>query len=76
MPKAGVERLPLPTVDGIMIAGTCRLAIVDGNVVAAGDFVGVHAIARIERAGVVFREPSGREVYVAIRSRKPPTLGS
>ena len=43
-----------------------------GNVVAAGDSVGVHAIARIERAGVVLREPSGREVYVAIRSRKPP----
>ncbi len=72
MPKAGVERLPRPTVAGIMIAGTCRLAIVDGNVVAAGDFVGVHGIARIERAGVVLREPSGREVYVAIRSRKPP----
>ena len=43
-----------------MIAGTCRLAIVGGNVVAAGDSVGVRAIARIERAGVVLREPSGQ----------------
>jgi hypothetical protein len=71
VPEARIDRLPLPTVDGIMIAGTCRLAIVGGNVVAAGDSVGVRAIARIERAGVVLREPSGREVYVAIRSRTP-----
>lgn len=67
---------PLPTVDGIMIAGPHRLAIVGGSVVAAGDAVGPRAIARIERDGVVLREPSGREVYVAIRPRKPPTLGS
>jgi len=67
---------PLPTVDGIMIAGPHRLAIVGGAVVAAGDAVGPRAIARIERDGVVLRERSGREVYVAIRPRKPPTLGS
>jgi hypothetical protein len=72
-PSAGY---PLPTVDGIMIAGSHRLAIVGGSVVAAGDAVGPRAIARIERDGVVLREPSGREVYVAIRPRKPPSLGS
>ena len=33
-------RAPLPTVDGIMIAGTQRLAIVGGIVVAPGDPVG------------------------------------
>jgi hypothetical protein len=44
--------------------------------VAAGDIVGVRAISRIERDGVVLREPSGREIYVAIRPRRPPTLGS
>jgi hypothetical protein len=75
VPEAGIERLPLPSVAGIMIAGTRRLAIVGGIVVAAGDRVGVRAVARIERAGVVLREPSGREVYVAIRPRKPPPLG-
>ena len=77
VPAAAPERgLPLPAVDGILIAGPHRLAIVGGNVVAAGDAVGTRAIARIERDGVVLREPSGREVYVAIRPRKPPTLGS
>ena len=75
-PVAVRERPPLPSVDGIMIAGSRRLAIVDGTVVAAGDAVGVRAIARIERDGVVLREPSGREIYVAVRPRKPPTLGS
>jgi hypothetical protein len=59
-----------------MIAGPHRLAIVGGTVVAPGDPIGSRAIARIERDGVVLREPSGREVYVAIRPRKPPTLGS
>jgi hypothetical protein len=59
-----------------MIAGSYRLAIVGGTVVAPGDPVAGRAIARIERAGVVLREASGREVYVAIRSRKSATLGS
>jgi hypothetical protein len=67
---------PLPSVDGIMIAGPHRLAIVGGTVVAAGDPIGPRAIARIERDGVVLREASGKEVYVPIRLRKPPTLGS
>jgi len=70
------SEIPLPTVDGIMIAGPHRLAIVGGSVVAAGDPVGPRTIAKIERDGVVLREPSGREVYVAIRPRKPPALGS
>jgi hypothetical protein len=68
--------LPLPSVDGILITGSHRLAIVGGTVVAPGDTVGTRAIARIERDGVVLREPSGREIYVAIRPRKPPSLGS
>jgi hypothetical protein len=67
---------PLPSVDGILIAGDRRLAIVGGEVVAAGDVVGVRAVSRIERDGVVLREPSGREIYVAIRPRRPPSLGS
>jgi hypothetical protein len=75
-PAPSLERLPLPSVDGILIAGTHRLAIVGGSVVAAGDPVGIRAIARIERSGVVLREASGREVYVAIRPRKTSTLGS
>jgi hypothetical protein len=60
---------PLPSVDGVLIAGSQRLAIVGGVVVSAGDAVGVRAVARIERSGVVLRDPSGRETYVAIRTR-------
>jgi hypothetical protein len=66
---------PLPTVEGIMISGDRRLAIVGGEVVTTGDPVGPRAVARIDRNGVVLREPSGREVYVAIRTRKPPGGG-
>jgi len=77
LPKRSTAGEPqLPTVDGIMIAGTRRLAIVGGIVVAPGDPVGFRAVARIERDGVVLREPSGKEVYVAIRTRKPPNARS
>ena len=51
--------------------GTQRLAIVGGVVVSPGDAIGARAVARIERDGVVLREPSGRETYVAIRTRNP-----
>ncbi len=65
---------PLPSVDGVLITGTQRLAIVGGVVVSPGDAIGARAVARIERDGVVLREPSGRETYVAIRTRnsRPP----
>ena len=62
---------PLPSVDGVLITGTQRLAIVGGVVVSPGDAIGARAVARIERDGVVLREPSGRETYVAIRTRNP-----
>jgi hypothetical protein len=76
-PAVGVESSePLPSVDGIMISGDRRLAIVGGEVVAAGDLVGIRAVARIEHDGVVLKEPSGREIYVAMRPRRTPTLGS
>jgi hypothetical protein len=60
---------PLPEVSGIMIAGDRRLAIVGGVVVEPGDRVDERTILRIERDGVVFREPSGREVTVPIAKR-------
>jgi hypothetical protein len=64
---------PLPRVDGIMIAGTRRLAIVDGIVVEPGDRVGARVVSSIERDGVVLVDSSGRAIFVAIRARKPPT---
>jgi hypothetical protein len=59
-----------------MIAGERRLAIVDGLVVAPGDRIGGRSIARIERDGVMLREPSGREVFVAVRPRRREIGGS
>jgi hypothetical protein len=67
---APAELPPLPSVDGIMIGGNRRLAIVGGNIVGPGDTVGVRTLVRIDKSGVVLREPSGREVYLAIRTRR------
>jgi hypothetical protein len=64
------EAPPLPSVDGIMIGGDRRLAVIGGKIVAPGDAVGVRTLVRIDKSGVVLREPSGREVYVAIRTRR------
>jgi hypothetical protein len=63
---------PLPRVDGIAISATRRLAILDGAIVSPGDRVGSRSVQRVEHDGVVLRERNGVEVFVAIRSRKPP----
>ena len=66
---------PLPRVEGVAIAGDRRLAIVDGAIVGQGDRVGGRVVRRIDANGVLLREASGREVFVAIRTRKPPPGG-
>jgi hypothetical protein len=60
----------LPRVDGIVISGERRLAILDGHVVGPGDRVGPRTVARIDRDSVTLREPTGHETRVAIRIRK------
>jgi hypothetical protein len=70
-----IATAPLPRVDGIMIAGDHRLAIVNGNVVTLGDRVGARSIVRIERDGVTLKEPSGRQVHVPIRTPRRETGG-
>ena len=72
---SSVPVAPLPRVDGIAIAGERRLAIVDGSIVGPGDRIGGRTVKRIDVNGVVLREPGGGEVFVAIRSRKPPPGG-
>jgi hypothetical protein len=67
---------PLPAVDGVMIFGERRIAIVDGVAVVPGDAVGDRTVERIDREGVVLREPSGLEVRVAIRTRKSAAAGT
>jgi hypothetical protein len=64
-PQALTE--PIPRVDSVLIDGTRRLAIVDGAIRGVGDSVGMRTIARIDRAAIVLREPSGLEVEVALR---------
>lgn len=61
---------PLPRVDGIMISGIRRVAIVDGVVVSPGDKVATRTVLRIDREGVVLADANGREVRVAIRMRR------
>jgi hypothetical protein len=53
-----------------MISSARSLAIVDGNLVAPGDRIGGRTVVKIDREGVLLREPSGRELHVAIRTRK------
>ncbi len=65
---------PFPRVDGIAIAGERRLAILDGAIVGIGDRVGRRTVKRIETHGVVLRDPGGGEVFLAIRTRRPPPL--
>jgi hypothetical protein len=67
---------PLPRVDGIAISGERRLAILNGTIVGPGDRVGGRVVKRIDRDGVLLIEPGGRDVFVAIRTRKPPPDGS
>jgi hypothetical protein len=61
---------PVPEVDGVIISGERRIAIVGGTIVSPGDRVGPRAVARIERDGVVLRELSGREMFVPVRTRR------
>jgi hypothetical protein len=59
---------PLPIVSGILISSDRRLAVINGSVVGPGDKVGTRVIVRIESDAVVFRDPSGADVRVPVRS--------
>ena len=59
---------PLPIVGGILISSDRRLAVINGSVVGPGDKVGNRVVVRIEADAVVFREPSGTDVRVPVRS--------
>ena len=73
LPKPRASELPsVPAVSGVLISGDRRIAILDGRIVSLGDRVGPLRVMGIDRSGVVLREPGGREIQVAIRTRKPP----
>jgi hypothetical protein len=62
-------RDPLPVVNSILVAPDRRLAVVAGEIVREGDAIGRRVLIRIERDGLLLREPSGHEVRVYIRRR-------
>jgi hypothetical protein len=61
---------PLPRVDSVLVDQERRLAIVDGAVVSVGREVGRRVVVAVDGDGVLFREPSGQLVKVAVRSRQ------
>ena len=67
-PAAQPLKEPLPRVDSILIDRDRRLAIIGGTILEVGDAVGSRSIVRIERDAVIFREPSGLEIRVRLRS--------
>jgi hypothetical protein len=64
--------VPVPEIEGIVISGENRLALVGGVIVERGDRVGPRAVSRIERDGVVLREPDGGEIFVPVRRKTLP----
>jgi hypothetical protein len=73
-PAAGARRpplkAPLPAVELILTDQKRPLAVVGGAVVGVGDLVGPRTIVRIERDGVLLREPSGLLVRASIRRKQ------
>ena len=73
-PAAGARRsrlkAPLPAVELILMDQKRPLAVVGGAVVGVGDLVGPRTIVRIERDGVLLREPSGLLVRASIRRKQ------
>ena len=58
---------PVPVVESILISHNRRVAVIDGAIVGIGGSVGPRVVIRIERNGVVLREPSGYELHVPLR---------
>jgi hypothetical protein len=63
-------KAPLPAVELILMDQKRPLAVVGGAVVGVGDLVGPRTIVRIERDGVLLREPSGLVVRASIRRKQ------
>jgi hypothetical protein len=70
-PAGDVSNAPLPQVNSILVSPDRRIAVLDGAIVREGEKVGPRVLVAIEQDGVVLREPSGRQVRVPIRGRRP-----
>lgn len=62
---------PVPRVTAILISADRHLATIGegGQVVAVGDAVGRRVVAAIDDKTVLFREPSGVQIRVALGGR-------
>ena len=63
-------RLPaVPPVTSILVDGGRRMALIGGEIVTVGDFVGLRVVVRIDHRSVVLRDPSGNEITVLLSDR-------
>ena len=63
-------RLPaVPPVTSILVDGGRKLALIGGEIVSVGDFVGPRIVVRIDARSVVLRDPSGEEITVLLSDR-------
>ncbi|HEX6464948.1 MAG TPA: hypothetical protein VFZ98_10855 [Vicinamibacterales bacterium] len=61
---------PVPRVTAILVSSDRRMATVDdGRVITIGDVVGKRVVVGIDERAVVFREPSGVQIRVALGGR-------
>jgi hypothetical protein len=67
-PKPEPLKTPIPVIDSILIAHDRRLAVIGGAIVGIGDSVGPRMVIAIDGESVVFREPSGFELRVSLRT--------
>jgi hypothetical protein len=69
--NAEVLTAPLPQVNSILVSPERRIAVLDGTIVREGEKIGPRVLVAIEHDAVVLREPSGRQVRLPIRGRRP-----
>ena len=72
MPQRSLHfRLPaVPPVTSILVDGGRRMALIGGEIVTVGDFVGLRVVVRIDHRSVVLRDPSGNEITVLLSDRQ------
>ena len=66
--QRSVRLTPVPAVTSILVAGGRRLALIGGEIVGVGDYIGPRRVIRIDQRSVVLRDPSGAEITVLLSS--------
>ena len=63
-----------PTLSAILVSGARRLAVLDGVVVAAGQFSGAWEVIAVDRDAVLVRHESGVEVPISLGQGASPRV--